>query len=257
MSAFNEEPDRVVDRHNYGWYRASDGRGGSVYCFDYHTRIPNYTTLVAARGPVRPVLPVEPDHVAELDRLLALAGRRAITSIAAAFESVFSSLRDAATELDDCALLEGDDEMNHHASFEFALRTLKAGRPGSWESALIAEVVFAGRDLQVDHDLSKVGRRTARRTGDISRRVHRKARDQIAAIITGWVTNPERYTEVAETLACIVSRHADQYGLEGWRMIADRRLERPAFEGFGACYRLFYSRSEHYNLDWADWWPRT
>jgi hypothetical protein len=35
-------------------------------------------------------------------------------------------------------------------------------------------------------------------------------------------------------------------------MIADRRLQHPVFDGFGACYRLFYSRSEHYNLEWAD-----
>jgi len=75
----------------------------------------------------------------------------------------------------------------------------------------------------------------------------------MAAIITRWVTAPDRYTEVAETLASIVSGYADQHGPGGWRAIADQWLQSPTFggSGFRACYRLFYSRSEHYSPDWG------
>jgi hypothetical protein len=76
----------------------------------------------------------------------------------------------------------------------------------------------------------------------------------MAAIISRWVTDPVRYTEVAETLADIVSYHADQYGADGWRAIADQWLQSSAIGRSGyrsACYRLFHSRSEHYNPDWG------
>jgi hypothetical protein len=50
-------------------------------------------------------------------------------------------------------------------------------------------------------------------------------------------------------------RRGDQYehGLDSWRAIADQWLQTPAFggSGFRACYRLFYSRSEHYNPNWG------
>ena len=92
------------------------------------------------------------------------------------------------------------------------------------------------------------------RTAGPGHRVSYKARDQTAAIITRWLTDPARYTEVAGTLADIVSHYADQHGPDGWRVIVDQWLQSPAFggSGFRVCYRLFYSRSEHYNPDWAD-----
>ena len=60
---------------------------------------------------------------------------------------------------------------------------------------------------------------------------------------------PDRYTEVAETLASIVSSHADQHGADGWRAIADQWLQPQALSraDFATCYRLLYSRSEHYD----------
>jgi hypothetical protein len=48
MSTSAQDPDRVVDRDNYGWYCAFDGHGGSVYCIDYHTRIPNFPPILAS-----------------------------------------------------------------------------------------------------------------------------------------------------------------------------------------------------------------
>ena len=139
--------------------------------------------------------------------------------------------------------------MNNHASYDFAIRTLKAGRAGSWEAALLEEMVFFGCDLNLDYKASKKGTPAARRAAGPSRRVHREARDQMADVVTRWVTNPGQYTEVAETLASIVSCYADQLGPDGWRAIADQWLQSPAFggSGFAACYRLLYSRSEHYD----------
>jgi hypothetical protein len=71
----------------------------------------------------------------------------------------------------------------------------------------------------------------------------------MAAIITRWVMDRARYTEVAETLADIVSCYADRHGPDGWHMVADQWLQSPAFcgSGFRACYRLLHSRSEHYD----------
>jgi hypothetical protein len=236
MSTSGQEPGRVVDRDNYGWYRAGDGQGGFVYCINYQTKIPDYPTLVAKRGPVRPVLPVDQADIAELDRLFVLAGRKAVTSLAAAIEMVFHNLREAAGGLND------------RTSYDFAMRTLKAGRAGSWEAALLEEVVFFGCDLNLDYKASKKGAPASMRAAGPSRRVHREARDQLAAVIIRWVTGPDRYTEVAETLASIASSYADQHGAIGWRTIADQWLQSPTYDGSGfvACYRLLYSRSEHY-----------
>jgi hypothetical protein len=208
VNTTGQDPYRVVDRENYGWYQASDGRGGFVYRIGYQTQIPDYATVAATRGPVRPVLPADDADVDELDRLFALAGRKAVTSLAAAIETVFHNLREAAGGLND------------RASYDFAMRTLKAGRAGLWEAALLEEVVFFGCDLNLDYKASKKGTPAAMRAAGPSRRVHREARDQMASVVTRWVTNPGRYTEVAETLAGIVSCYADQLGPGGWRVIA-------------------------------------
>jgi hypothetical protein len=240
MSTPSQKPGRVVDRDNYGWYRASDGQGSSVYCVDYRTRSPDYATLEATRGPLRPVLSVDDGDIAELDRLFAMAGRRAVTSLAAAIESVVNQIRETAW-----ARYPVDASTS---SYEYAMRTLKAGRAGSWESALLQDVVFFGEDLNLNRKAARHDVAAMRAAGP-GRRVHRKARDKMAAVITRWVTDPDRYTEVAETLAYIVSSYADQHGPDGWRMIADQWLQSSAFGGggFRACYRLLYSRSEHYD----------
>lgn len=132
------------------------------------------------------------------------------------------------------------------------MRTIKAGRAGSWESELLTEVMLFGNDLNLSRKASKSDV-TAKRAAGPSHRVNSDARDQMAAIITRWVTAPDRYTEVAETLASIASGYADQHGPGGWRAIADQWLQSPTFGGSGlrACYRLFYSRSEHYHPDWG------
>jgi hypothetical protein len=221
MRASSLGPGRVVDRDNYGWYQAGDGQGGFVYCVNYQTRIPDYSTLVAKRGPVRPVLPVDQADIAELDRLFILAGSKAVTSLAAAIELVFHTLRAAAGGLNASS-----------ASYEYAMRTIKAGRAGSWESELLTEVMLFGNDLNLSRKAPKSDV-TAKRAAGPNHRVNSDARDQMAAIITRWVTAPDRYTEVAETLASIVSGYADQHGPGGWRAIADQWLQSPTFGGPG------------------------
>lgn len=235
------EPYRVVDRDNNGWYLAADGHGGTVYCLSYSTRMPDYATLEAACGPLRPVLPVTDADVAELDRLLSEAGRKAVTSLAAALATVVTRLYENAGGVESSA-----------GSGAYAHRTLKAGRAGSWEAELLVSVVSFGYELNDNRKAPKSGGRHAPRADGPGRRVDRAARDGMAAVIMRWVTDPARYTEVAETLAWIVSRHADRHGADGWRKIADQWLQPSAFGGedFRNCYGLFYSRSEHHNAGW-------
>jgi hypothetical protein len=112
--------------------------------------------------------------------------------------------------------------------------------------------VFFGNELNLDIKVSKNSAAAAMRAAGPGRRVHREARDEMAAtIITRWVTDPARYTEVAETLAGIVSCYADQHGRDGWHLVADHWLHSPTFggSGFRTCYRLFYSRSQHMRSD--------
>lgn len=235
------EPYRVVDRDNNGWYLAADGHGGTAYCLNYSTQIPDYATLEAAHGPLRPVLPVTDADVAELDRLCSEAGRKAVTSLAAALATVVKRLYENA----------GGVERSLESS-AYAYRTLAAGRAGSWEAELLRSVVSFGYELNDNRKASKSGGGSALEAKGPGHRVDRDARDGMATIIMRWVTDPARYTEVAETLAWIVSQHADQHGADGWRRIADQWLQPSALigEDFRNCYRLFYSRSERHNTGW-------
>jgi hypothetical protein len=115
-------PYRVVDRDNQGYYLAGDGKGGTVYQADYGLRrglaaMPDYAVLEAARGPLRLVLAADATDVAELERLLAVGGRKAVTSLAAALETVFHEVREAAGGLNASA-----------ASYAFAKRKPTTGR---------------------------------------------------------------------------------------------------------------------------------
>jgi hypothetical protein len=81
-------------------------------------------------------------------------------------------------------------------------------------------------------------------------RVDPVARDALTAILITWVTDPGRYTEVAETLTGIVSGYADRvHGPCGWKRIADQWAQPGglAKEVFRETYRWLYSRSEHFD----------
>jgi len=84
---------------------------------------------------------------------------------------------------------------------------LLAGREGSWESAGLPYLAW------------EVGSRVAEKPS----RFDPAAATLLAATIDRWVTDLERYTEVAETLAFIFGRVADAAG--GWGQVADRYLQ--------------------------------
>jgi hypothetical protein len=242
------QPYRVVDRENQGWYQASQPGGGTLYTASYgfERDLPprTYEELAATRAPLRPVEPVADADVAELERLFADAGRKTVTTLAAALEAVFHRVR---TE-------HGGDRPGHWMtpgggfdSYQFARRTLMAGREGSWESQFLAEIILFGNGLNLAPESRTMRDPGARRAAGPGKRVNQAARDQIADVLWRWVASPFRYTEVAETLASIVSRYCDEHG--GWRAVADQWLQPGglARADFSACYRLLFSQSTRFD----------
>jgi hypothetical protein len=232
---------RVVDHDNQGWYPAADGRGGVIYTArhgasgDLAPR--SFEQLAATRGPLRPVEPVTDADVAALHRLFAATGRKTITTLAAAIELVFHQLR--------------QERGRHDDSFEFASRTLVAGREGSWESVVLIEVMLFGNELNLAPATRKNRYDTAaRRAAGPMTRVDAATRDHMAAVLHRWVSDPGRYTEVAETLAGVVSAYCDAQP-DGWRAVADQWLQPGglAQNNFSLCYRLFCSRSERFDTE--------
>ena len=229
---------RVVDTHQQGWHPVGGPGRTVLYAADYGFKRGlddrSYTQLEATRGPLRPVRPVTDSDAADVRALLAAAGRRGVTTLAAAVESVFEQIR------------EEQGGLSAPDSYQYARRALLAGREGSWESEVLIEVMLFGNDLNLAAKGSGID---ARRAVGPSRRVNAKVRDQLAAIIRRWVTDPE-YTEVAETLAFLVSGFCDDTaGQNGWLAVADQWLQPGglARQNFSACYRLLYSLSEHFD----------
>jgi hypothetical protein len=220
--AATARPSRVVDQSGQGWYLAGTGDGGSVYQASYGfardlADMPGLDELAAARGPLRPVLPVTDDDVNAIDALLRQSGRKAVTTLAAALNATYNGIR-----------LQLADR-----SGQTAERLIKAGREGSWESECLFPFILFGGSL-------KAGR------------VNPAARDALTAIITRWVTSPDRYTEVAENLASIVSGYADrEHGPGGWTRVADQWLQPGGLSviDFRAAYGWLYSRSRHFDPD--------
>lgn len=239
-------PYRVVDAFNQGWHPTGGKDEKPVYeTFTglHGERIPGRTwdELVATRAPLRSVENITDEDVATLRTLFGEAGRKTITTLAAALESVHHRVRELHGSLGEA-----------QGSYEWARRTLVAGRPGSWESAALLDVVMFGNEL----NFAKPGKGLhaydvdARRAAGPSKRVDVGARQAMAAILWRWVTDPDRYTEVAATLAAVVSSYCDDTaGPGGWRAVADQWLQPGglARESFLVCYRLFYSVSEHFD----------
>jgi hypothetical protein len=234
---------RFVDAQNQGWQPVGGSQGETpLWAADYgfkrdlgNRSLPD---LEATRGPLRPVEPITDDDQAELCHLFTIAGRKAITTLAAALEAVFHQVR------------ESRGGLNGPGSWEYAKRTLMAGREGSWESELLIGIVWFGNEMNLAKETRTCRDVDDRRAAGPVKRVHAGARDAIATILYSWVTNPQRYTEVAETLASVVSRYCDgTAGPRGWQAAADQWLQPHglAQETFSMCYRLFYSLSEHFD----------
>ncbi|TDW95379.1 hypothetical protein EV137_2715 [Kribbella pratensis] len=217
---------------------------GSRYTADYGWKrdLPDrtYPELIASRGPLRPVLPITDPDAAQLRELFTAAGRRTVTTLAAALEHVFHELR------------VSKEGATGATGWDYAKLTITAGREGSWESEALIQRALRQRPEPRQTNRSpqartprrhrRPPRRRAIETGR-PRRTRRARRD-----VTRWVTGPDRYTEVAETLAWQVSRYCDETaGPEGWRAVADQWLQPGgmAVTDFHNCYRLFYSLSEH------------
>jgi hypothetical protein len=248
------QPYRIVDASNHGWLTS----GAGTYRTDpNHPDRQNLTLDQVAEkfGPIRPVEPITDADEALLTGVFTRIGRKTITTLAAAIEVVFHELRESAGGL------------NGNDSYGYATRTMTAGRAGSWESAVLMEVMLFGNGLNL---VQPKGRGPAglaehadwKRAAGPSKRVDVDGRRELADILRRWVTGPDRYVEVAETLAGVVSRYADQvaYGREdvrmaddpesirGWKTVADQWLMPGglAQQDFTTCYRLFYSLSAHF-----------
>lgn len=212
-------PYRVVDRENQGWYLAGQPGGGALYTASYGFQrdlLPRtYEGLAATRGPLRPVEAVTDADIAELERLFTAAGRKTVTTLAASLAAVYYR----------AIGLGGPDDQAR------ARRGLIAGREGSWESEVLIHVMWFGSELAAEG----------------SKRIHPAAGDAMTEVLWRWVASPDRYTEVAETLASIVSRYCDEHG--GWRAVADQWLQPGglARADFANCYRLFYSQSANFD----------
>lgn len=237
-------PSRVVDSRDYGWFLTGDGAGNIGYRFDwgqYGTPLLGMAELDRGHGPLRPVEPITDADSAILRDALRRAGRKAVTTLAAAIEEVFHHRRE-----DHGGLHAGD-------SYEAAKRALTAGRGGSNESHMLMEVMLIGNGLNLVR-LKGVRMPSVERmrAAGPHRRVDAAVRAILADLIHRWVTDPTRYTEVAETLAAEVSRFADDTaGPDGWRAIADQWLQPGSLgwrDGY-TCHLLFYSLSEHHNPD--------
>lgn len=226
----DKQPHRVVTQDGHAWMLTVGG-----YSAGYGTPTRTLDELREAHPLLRPVEPITDEDEALLRETFQRAGRKTITTLAAALEQVFHELRESAGGL--AAV---------HDSYDYAKRTLIAGRPGSWESAVLIEVMLFGNGL----NLARKGNATveAMRKAGPSKRVDVECRQVLADMLTRWVTGPDRFVEVAETLAWQVSSYADATaGRNGWAAVADQWLQPTglAAADFRTCYRLFYSLSKH------------
>jgi len=239
-------PNRVVDQQNYGWYLAGASGGGFRWITGptngLASEFADLPALEAIRGPVRPVLPITAADTEALRALFDQAGRKTVTSLAAAIEQVFHQLREAHCK--------GPWHKDPTGGYDYARRTLMAGRAGSDEASLLMQVQLFGNELNLAKATRQLRDVGDRRAAGPSKRVDKDVRDAIAAILWRWVTDPDRFTELAETLASLVAWYADdRYGPDGWRGIADQWLQPGGLDTVNPanCYWLLYARSDHRN----------
>jgi hypothetical protein len=82
------------------------------------------------------------------------------------------------------------------SDYDYAIRTLTAGRPGSWEAAAVINVVLFGNELNLYSYKASLGVDAMRATGPNPKRVHIQARDRIAEVLRRCTNSDNRYTEV-------------------------------------------------------------
>lgn len=214
---------RVVDAHHQGWHPTSTTVGGpTVYAADYGIQREGLgeprtlDELEAERGPLRPVLPITDEDTQELRAALKAAGRKAVYTVAVAVQRAVNELRE----------LHGGLEI--WGSYQATWTHLLAGREGSWESAALVNLALWGNVAK-------------------TRRINEPSRQVITDMVLRWVSDPERFTEVAATLAGVVASYADEHG--GWTAIADQWLQPGGLdqEGVHVTQHLLYSSSVHFD----------
>lgn len=172
-------PHRVVDRYQRGWWLVGDGTWET---YPRLGTLSGYPQLAGQRGPLRPVLPMKRADGETLHRVLAHAGTKAAATVLAALHKVDQQCYDR----------DGHDAR------------LVAGRPGSWESALLPRLAH------------EVG------AGIKAGRVDPEALAVVIDTLRGWIFTDDRFTEVAENLAHVFGRVIDGRG--GWNQVADQWL---------------------------------
>lgn len=185
-----QRPYRVVDVSFQGWFRRA---GDGLYDADRgHARgleAMSYEDLETARGPLRPVEPPTAKESAAVKAALVGAGRKAAATLLVALYRLV--LQDA----------QAQRTGGPH-------NRLVAGREGSWESEAMVRLAWnLGSDL-------------AEKPGQYDE----AAVTEPVRVVEAWVSGPNRYVEVAATLASAFSTAADEAG--GWPAVADRYLQR-------------------------------
>ncbi|EXG81844.1 hypothetical protein [Cryptosporangium arvum] len=197
----------MVDAQNQGWRLATTtGRYAADFGVPRGLRAAvSYSELAATRGPIRPVVPAPDADRDALLRAFRAAGPRAALSLLVALQQVFRAAADGGTEYDS------------------ARRTLIAGSEESWEAAHLT--MLLGRTAPGGSiDSPTVG--------------------TIVGVLCPWVTRPDVYVEVAQTLSAVFASFLDEDvdgRPRGWSGAADASLQpgSAAFETNGG--RLLYS----------------
>ena len=174
-------PYRLVDGDYQTWLHTGEGLYRDEADRDW-TKTTPYDEVLTRPAPLRPVLPITDEDQAEIARLLETAELHAAASVLAGIYRATKAVYDREAP---------------------QLRPLHAGCPGSWETERLPWLAW-----EIGADLN-----------DQPRRLDEEVTAGIAAMIQRWVTDPARYTEVAENLAAAFSRHTDKVG--GWYKVSD------------------------------------
>ncbi|MFF3731012.1 hypothetical protein ACFYXM_11980 [Streptomyces sp. NPDC002476] len=188
-------PYRVVDRMYQGWHQRGDGLYAADAGWRRDLEDQSYEALVESRGPVRPVDAATAGESAALEAALTGAGRKAAASLLVALYRL--------------VLAEADEQRESGERRQGGAQyRIMAGREGSWESEAMVRLAW------------DIGAELAEKP----KRYDEAAVAEIVRVVTGWVTGPDRYVEVAASLAGKFSEVADRAG--GWAAVADRYLQR-------------------------------
>ncbi|MFD8316185.1 hypothetical protein [Kitasatospora purpeofusca] len=184
-------PFRVVDALDTGWYLIEPDRYRADHTEDRKLSSMTHGELLAARGPLRPVVPAPAADRDRVQAALTGAGPKALASLLVA---LFRLAKRHAYE-------EGE------RSGRLQSGRLYAGNEESWESTAMRALLWGpGVDI-----------------ADKPNRLDEHAVTELMTVIDTWVSGDEHYVEVADTLAGIFTRTAAASG--GWPALADRHFQ--------------------------------